>query len=378
MRRPQRARQGRAARGRVLPEPARQRARAAPWPRWTPTRVDARGAAPARALVDGAASRARAPGVGLQAPDAALSRSSGRVQRGPRPALLPLLRRSRRALRCSRRRQGRRCCRWSPGRAATGATRAALARAPARAFAPPHRGLRGRRGQARALARPAGDRRGAAPRGARWRTATVLADRPDEVTSLVFLDFSQLLGLTRARRAGRRPDLRAVSGRPGEAGGGRRRLVGPGRHRERGAVHQVQMTETTDNDFLFTSESVTEGHPDKVADQISDGVLDAVLRDDPYGRVACETLVNTGPGRRLRRDLHRDLRRHPGHRARRRSATSATPTPTSASAATRARSSTRSTSSRPTSPRASTPRSRRAPTPPTTTSSTSPAPATRG
>jgi S-adenosylmethionine synthetase len=46
--------------------------------------------------------------------------------------------------------------------------------------------------------------------------------------------------------------------------------------------------------FLFTSESVTEGHPDKLADQISDGVLDAVLRADPYGRVACETLVNTG------------------------------------------------------------------------------------
>src|ERR1700752_1531432 len=49
-----------------------------------------------------------------------------------------------------------------------------------------------------------------------------------------------------------------------------------------------------DNEFLFTSESVTEGHPDKIADQISDGVLDAVLRDDPLGRVACETLVNTG------------------------------------------------------------------------------------
>ncbi|MDE3130012.1 MAG: methionine adenosyltransferase, partial [Acidobacteriota bacterium] len=49
-----------------------------------------------------------------------------------------------------------------------------------------------------------------------------------------------------------------------------------------------------DNEFLFTSESVTEGHPDKVADQISDGVLDAVLRDDPDARVACETLVNTG------------------------------------------------------------------------------------
>ncbi|MGH3033037.1 MAG: methionine adenosyltransferase [Gaiellaceae bacterium] len=47
-------------------------------------------------------------------------------------------------------------------------------------------------------------------------------------------------------------------------------------------------------DFLFTSESVTEGHPDKVADQISDSVLDAVLTDDRNGRVACETLVTTG------------------------------------------------------------------------------------
>jgi len=54
------------------------------------------------------------------------------------------------------------------------------------------------------------------------------------------------------------------------------------------------MTRLPDNEYLFTSESVTEGHPDKVADQISDGVLDAVLREDPGGRVACETLVNTG------------------------------------------------------------------------------------
>jgi S-adenosylmethionine synthetase len=46
--------------------------------------------------------------------------------------------------------------------------------------------------------------------------------------------------------------------------------------------------------YLFTSESVTEGHPDKLADQISDAVLDAVLTDDPMGRVACETLVTTG------------------------------------------------------------------------------------
>jgi len=46
--------------------------------------------------------------------------------------------------------------------------------------------------------------------------------------------------------------------------------------------------------FLFTSESVTEGHPDKVADQISDGVVDAIMANDPLGRVACETLVTTG------------------------------------------------------------------------------------
>src|SRR4029079_15823698 len=54
------------------------------------------------------------------------------------------------------------------------------------------------------------------------------------------------------------------------------------------------MTNLPDNEYLFTSESVTEGHPDKIADQISDGVLDAIMRDDPAGRVACETLVNTG------------------------------------------------------------------------------------
>jgi S-adenosylmethionine synthetase len=47
-------------------------------------------------------------------------------------------------------------------------------------------------------------------------------------------------------------------------------------------------------DFLFTSESVTEGHPDKVADQISDGILDAIIAQDPNCRVACETLVTTG------------------------------------------------------------------------------------
>jgi len=46
--------------------------------------------------------------------------------------------------------------------------------------------------------------------------------------------------------------------------------------------------------FLFTSESVTEGHPDKIADQISDSILDAIIAQDPKGRVACETMVTTG------------------------------------------------------------------------------------
>ena len=48
------------------------------------------------------------------------------------------------------------------------------------------------------------------------------------------------------------------------------------------------------SDFLFTSESVTEGHPDKVADQISDAILDSILSKDPYAKVACETMVTTG------------------------------------------------------------------------------------
>jgi hypothetical protein len=54
------------------------------------------------------------------------------------------------------------------------------------------------------------------------------------------------------------------------------------------------MSTYSDNEYLFTSESVTEGHPDKIADQISDAVLDSVLGQDPLGRVACETLVTTG------------------------------------------------------------------------------------
>ncbi len=48
------------------------------------------------------------------------------------------------------------------------------------------------------------------------------------------------------------------------------------------------------NEYLFTSESVSEGHPDKLADQVSDSILDAILEQDPTARVAAETLANTG------------------------------------------------------------------------------------
>src|SRR5262249_37583037 len=93
-----------------------------------------------------------------------------------------------------------------------------------------------------------------------------------------------------ARRAF--PDAR--TGSSAGPGGGHGLDEWGGRH-DRGAVPPDSMTMPSDrNEYLFTSESVTEGHPDKIADQISDGVLDAVMRDDPGGRVACETLVNTG------------------------------------------------------------------------------------
>src|SRR3954465_5914562 len=69
------------------------------------------------------------------------------------------------------------------------------------------------------------------------------------------------------------------------------------RRRPPGLLRQVHRSVTgacMSNDYLFTSESVSEGHPDKVADQISDAILDAILAQDPKARVAAETLCNTG------------------------------------------------------------------------------------
>ena len=222
--------------------------------------------------------------------------------------------------------------------------------------------------------------RAAPPRRRRSRDAEVLkAVMPEEgakVEALVFLDSRQLLalgertGLGDPRLPAVRDDLRRIRAPVWSS-----RAQRADRH-DRGAVPRDPMTQYADNEYLFTSESVTEGHPDKVADQISDGVLDAVLRDDPMGRVACETLVNTGlvvVSGEISTTTYVDIQEVARETIRKIGYIDADlgfwPTP--------ARSSTRSTSSRPTSPRASTRPTRPGPTRPTTTSSTSPAPATR-
>ena len=132
------------------------------------------------------------------------------------------------------------------------------------------------------------------------------------VVDFAFFEFSELFNeqarTDRARRGALRrlpPDVRR-DGRDGRL---------PTRDHPQGKEGAVNDATPTTS-ILFTSESVTEGHPDKIADQISDGVLDAVLRDDPIGRVACETLVNTGLVVVVGRDHDDDLRRHPGGRAR--------------------------------------------------------------
>ena len=102
-------------------------------------------------------------------------------------------------------------------------------------------------------------------------------------------------------RRGRGHAARRGAARPARARARRASTTRRGRRRARRLINlarfrvDVQRQEALrDGDFIFTSESVTEGHPDKIADQISDAVLDAVLERDPPGRVACETLITTG------------------------------------------------------------------------------------
>ena len=145
-----------------------------------------------------------------------------------------------------------------------------------------------------------------------------MPEEGEKVEALGFLDPRQLLAL------GERTGLRALSSpavrddlrRIRTCRRGRERGRQPADRHDRGAVPRDPMTQFADNEYLFTSESVTEGHPDKIADQISDGVLDAVLRDDPTGPRGLRDARQHGPGRRLGRDLDDHLRRHPGGRPR--------------------------------------------------------------
>ena len=144
----------------------------------------------------------------------------------------------------------------------------------------------------------------AGPRWPRTRSTAVpdAAGAPDEDAGSLYLDAQRIIDqFSQEARSGGFPfdpsgtsSLLAVAAALGDD---RRRPRNPrGVPPDRlvsGAMSTVN-PETGRRDFLFTSESVTEGHPDKMADQISDSVLDAVLADDPEGRVACETLVTTG------------------------------------------------------------------------------------
>ena len=84
---------------------------------------------------------------------------------------------------------------------------------------------------------------------------------------------------------------------------------------------------------LFTSESVTEGHPDKIADAISDAILDALLSEDKHSRVAVETMITTGQVHVAGEVTTDGVRGHPDHRPGHRAAPSATTRPRRASTA---------------------------------------------
>ena len=213
-------------------------------------------------------------------------------------------------------------------------------------------------GLGRELARLLADRTAARALGERGRAA-VAGLRGGTERALAFVEFPD-------RTAAEAP---ARSFRSADADG---RIVPPHQRRTRTPRTARTTTETPTamaKRTLFTSESVAMGHPDKLADQISDAVLDACLAQDPYSRVACETLLTTGQvviAGELTTD--RAGRLHAG-RARRAEQGRLHRRPLRDLAATPAASWSRSTTSRPTSRRAS---------PRTARSTSSRGPATRG
>src|SRR5262245_25769696 len=95
------------------------------------------------------------------------------------------------------------------------------------------------------------------------------------------------------------PPVRVQRGMDGRIAGGRDRVASVvptprSCYKKRPSLSAGDRAMSRQGRWLFTSEAVTMGHPDKMADQISDAVLDAIIKDDPQARVACETLVKTG------------------------------------------------------------------------------------
>ena len=196
------------------------------------------------------------------------------------------------------------------GRASTGSRAEPAPLADRRAHLRDLRGARRRRDRARTGS--SRSRAGEAASTDARRTRGPPRASPSEPSLLAYFDFAGLLPRRAVETAWPRirpsalfaDDIRRLGGSAGSPSPPRTRVT---RHRRppvarrrrtaRASSLPAAMTDQTparSSEYLFTSESVTEGHPDKIADQISDGVLDAVLTDDPYGRVACETLVNTG------------------------------------------------------------------------------------
>ena len=200
----------------------------------------------------------------------------------------------------------------------------------ARALRARHRGLP-RRGLAARLPRPR--------RAGRARRAAGLAEDPLYATFAGDFRRLEALGLAVSDRTTcSRPTLGCWSATEADTATS---LPAPSPATDRGRIRltsRAHMTEKLgDNEYLFTSESVTEGHPDKVADQISDGVLDAVLRRRPDRPRRLRDARQHRPRGRLRRDLDRRPTSTSRTSPARRSARSATPTPTSASRPTPAR-----------------------------------------
>ena len=152
-----------------------------------------------------------------------------------------------------------------------------------------------------------------------YKDTAEAAGLPDQTTGVFYADVPKLVPLldtlAKSRQERQAAPARGEGPPGGAVDGDLLRLGRRGRPVAQGLrVRPVAFAPVTDRSFLFTSESVTEGHPDKMADQISDSVLDAVLAEDPEGPRRLRDADHDRPRRRGRRDHDQRLRRHPERR----------------------------------------------------------------